>query len=952
MFWIFLATKMRTAMFLVRDILCVGGVIFTALFGSHAMAQVDVEIRLADDTVLGPNSPAPAGRKPVLFVHGHKPGLSPEPGPNYIVNWQDPRDGTSFKNTLEHADNSQLDIEAYYINFADQDRSILDDANAISFAVTRILKRHDPNFDQTGTTAVRVAIIAYSKGTLSARLYLKSLDEPLADLPADFPAAVSDDNVLVPPPAFNPVSEFVAISPPNHGIRPLPFVTPNSISASQLYNGRTRVLCDPFSISGPWITGFFTHLNGYPLNNAVNADAAMKIKEAPGSRPDGAPPHTGVLYLALYAAGNADFIGGDAPETAGDCDDRPHARNLAPDAVNIEVTGIQGGTSVEVHQNTVHHSDVICAALHTVIHQRAPAGPLDTLCAQNGGVPVIPLPERASVGLVLDFSGSMILPACPGAGCARRHQVLKDAAEIFMTLWSLLGSDRDRTSITLFRGSATVLDDNGQTLLPLPATGDVSQITGLFANETPSGSTAMGRGIDSAIASLAAVQGVRRLLLVTDGLQNVQPLVEEQASGYAIASASPLDLSDTGIPIDTIAIGDGAHAELLSAIAADTGGQAFATNVPDEQLRAFFIEQLIAALKGFSPQLIAYRHGAVGSGGQSAEAYAINSTLKKLAFKLSWKRGRDLDLRIERNGKDVTALGRMVKGPFYNIWVADTGRGNVAPHGTWRMLIEGDPATPYEAAALADEHELDLQLALQAGTGTVGEPLQITFQMLRGGKPVVDDLDVDVTIRVPRVGTGTLIAIGNIRLPKPTDPRASPGERRLNALLVDPKMAAVLRPGTVRGRLEHAGKGVYRASFTGTEVPGTYSVTVEATGPDDAGGQVQRQISHAVNVRFSGGVAARSDLKRQSDRSEDSRRQVTLSIRPQDKFGNFLGPDRSGAIAVTSDNTKSLNVRRIADHGDGRYGLELVMAADAEPRISISVAGAELYSGWLDKIAR
>jgi len=70
----------------------------------------------------------------------------------------------------------------------------------------------DPGYELTGTTAVRIVIIAYSKGATSTRLYLKSLDQPLTDLPPDFLALPADENGLVPPPAFNPVSEFVAVS--------------------------------------------------------------------------------------------------------------------------------------------------------------------------------------------------------------------------------------------------------------------------------------------------------------------------------------------------------------------------------------------------------------------------------------------------------------------------------------------------------------------------------------------------------------------------------------------------------------------------------------------------------------------------------------------------------------------------------------------------------------------
>jgi hypothetical protein len=158
---------------------------FATLCGLPGRADA-AEVHLADDTLLSSNSPAPVRRVPVLFVHGHFFGIDSDTddptNPHYKQNWWEAPSGlTSFQQTLDHASNSGLDIEPYYIRFADQARSITEDARDIQDAVDQIVQRHNPGFDTAappGPPPVQVVIIGYSKGTISARQYLKSLPRP------------------------------------------------------------------------------------------------------------------------------------------------------------------------------------------------------------------------------------------------------------------------------------------------------------------------------------------------------------------------------------------------------------------------------------------------------------------------------------------------------------------------------------------------------------------------------------------------------------------------------------------------------------------------------------------------------------------------------------------------------------------------------------------------------
>src|ERR1051325_5896067 len=348
-------------------------VYFRAFDGSPTPQLVETRLEVAPATPL----PTPRASLPVLFVHGHNSDSDTDSDRNYRKNWQESLHGlTSFMQTLDLARNAWLNVEDYYIRFVNQGRSIHLDALEIREAVDLILHRHDPNYAYPHvpgqTTNVKVVIIAYSKGTISSRLYLKNL--------------MADTNY-----GFNPVSEFIALAPPNHGVN---FPTLGaSCSVQQLTNGRTRCAnascgnitdCQPIpnSLKADCEAPFPDAGTDFIKNlNEVTGSNPLVIDEAPGSRPDltaGVPtsPTSGTLYVTVFDGQGRDLVGGQTDP--GVCQSRPMAQNRSPNAVNIPITGINDGpsgdVSIAVHQNTVHTPEVICAALSAAVHHRSPQG--------------------------------------------------------------------------------------------------------------------------------------------------------------------------------------------------------------------------------------------------------------------------------------------------------------------------------------------------------------------------------------------------------------------------------------------------------------------------------------------------------------------------------------------------------------------------------------------------
>jgi hypothetical protein len=929
-----------------------------ALLGVPAPTQAVPQVFLTGDVPIASAPLPPAQPLPVLFVHGHRTDEE-HALEHYRTTWQSDR-GTlrSFAAALAHAQNAGLGIEPYYIHFLDQDRSIADDAREIGEAVELILARHDPGYvltDPARRTSVQVVIIAFSKGTISARLYLKSL---VVDQSAEWglPAPRMD---------YRPVSEFIAIAPPNHGVT-VPVAT--TLSVRQLNNGYGGTFCVPFNV--PEAADFIQRLNDHPIvDSHISAPAATYVEEAPGSRADGTPPHAGVLYVALYADGNRDPVGGDTPQDdcavplGGPQQGRKLARNMAPQAQNRTFTTTEiPDTEIEAHRNSPHAAAVMCVALYAAVHHRMPAG---VPCSEVDGIPVVPVPPRATVALVLDLSGSMLAPACP-TGCTSRLSVLKEAAELFVQLWSLVGVPQDAIGATYFRTSVTTLPlPNSAAFGPLGTTA-ATVITDLRNLQTTAASlTAMGGGLQSAINALAPEASQRHVVLFTDGMQNVFPRVTMTGGQLAISgsgtpqsnvpAATPPTVLDTmlGIRVSVIGVGAGqSFVGLLEDIATNTDGRAHFTTTPDEDLRLFFIQTLISVLRGFSPQLVAYRRGTLAAA-TASEAFSISTGARKVVLKLSWRAGQKLTFRALRNGVDVTGLGTIVDGPFYRLVAFDPARlPAVRAGGTWTIRVLGAAGQAYEAAAIVDDTRLRLTPGLGARARRVGDAMDLSMRVIADGKALRGGT-VRATVLVPGAGIGTLLATK----PVPddgktgyTEPGLTIAQRRIEALLLDKAARTALRPVAHRLTLRDGGDGVYRGSFRGLTVPGIYTVVFEADGDRTAVGTLRRVERLTTLVRFGAADRSTSALAVQTLADSSSHREHVLRVRPRDRHGNFLGPGEAGEIRVAlSAGTVG---KEVMDLGDGGYAVPILTPAGADPTVTVTIAGAPLYHGALSALAR
>ncbi len=507
---------------------------FTILFGAVTLwADVKVyldprysteadgkDIQLTAESLIYPDFPKPKNHLPVLFVHGHHFGRSK--GKNFRKTWQQSVNGLpSFQETLELAENSWPGIEPYYIDLEDhknadekKNRSIEEDARKIKEAVELILLHQD----DPAAKARKVVIIAYGSGVVSARYFLKDLWE-------------RQNKRLF----FHPVSEFIAISPPNHGLNTtkhfIKTIDQDSLALQQLNNGWDEN-CNRFS--DPRSHDFIEKLNGHAIQDTMMANYCGQIfdSEAPGSRRNNEPIDNGILYVTFYPKGNRDIVGGSDPSD--DCQGRVLAKNLAPNAVNREIPGINNNINyhevpgeddkISVHQNAVHMPEVICKALYTAVFHQAPPDELIFKGADEKNwksppiVPQLQLPEQeAGIVLLFDISDSM----------SHLLTRVKRAAEPFMKLLNdyCNGNGKANLGIAVFPSLPWRFQNqkecSGQVIHPMTLVIEnsidnaIKTVNCLQAQ----GNTPLLNGIDTAL-QLFGQESYKALVLLSDGNHN------------------------------------------------------------------------------------------------------------------------------------------------------------------------------------------------------------------------------------------------------------------------------------------------------------------------------------------------------------------------------------------------------------------------------------------------
>ncbi|MDR4497542.1 MAG: VWA domain-containing protein [Candidatus Scalindua sp.] len=981
---------------------------------TNRIVWAEAEVYLADGVTPLSQAPELSDEKlPLLFVHGHNFLNANDEDFNFRKNWHDPHNGLpSFKLALDLPDNDWLYIEPYYIRFQNQKRSIVEDAGEIAWAVEHILHRHDSNYEPftlNPSTNVKVVIIAFSKGTISSRLYLKSLQEQQYNLP-------------LPRNGFNPVSEFIAISPPNHGFASSNIFTSRNHALSQLNNCKSKncllnLDCGTTNNFGE-INNFIENLNGHPITDTrpdptnPNWSLGEYPGEAPGSRRNNdSLPSEGTLYVTMYADNDEngmarDYVGGRDPSE--DCQGRILARNLAPDAMNIVIPQIPNQPPVElsplidalidaedrlkfsVHQNSVHTPEVICNALYTAVRHQAP--PEGFTCQTTGNnVPILPPP---GIVLLFDTSGSMSWKHDGTVGVPTNEQRLtlaKNAAYPFMEML------RDHNEGKMNFGIATfpthpwdfMAGCKAQEITPMTLVSDTSTntaITNTISGLVAEGNTPLLAGISSGIGMFGH-ESKRAIVLLSDGYHNCPSRVD---IGNTEVTNIINQLKTESIRVFTIGFGRPADIDypLLEALASETGGRfepvTTAANFdPTSWNPATALDEAYKSIlkDALGLQTAVDPLGAIKGGEKVTRKVMINKNDKKVSFFLSWvtpRKGR-LGFRVKSaDGQAVATTSSTPgisfhEGETYKIITVDKsflklpGKVGSSP---WIIEINaGDNVNneKYQYSVIMDS-VLEMNTTFDKKSYGTGDVITISATITEAGRPVSGLKDISVKVTRPEEGTGNWFALNKVnvddlkKIPeKGGDESLSPLIRKGILLTEIRKIAfpAQLSPVTIQlyddGKHgdNNASDGIYANQFPDTKKEGTYSFYFQATGTTMMGNAFEREdvVHKYINVNVTLETIEVSVVRLPA--VKDTLNQFMIVITPKDALGNYLGPRYSKMIKLATSHGKFIDV--LQNNLDGTYSQVLQLPTTVnikEVVLKVDIKGETLPVSLVEKLEK
>ncbi|CAN5262605.1 hypothetical protein BH18ACT14_BH18ACT14_14520 [soil metagenome] len=546
-------------------------------------------------------------------------------------------------------------------------------------------------------------------------------------------------------------------------------------------------------------------------------------------------------------------------------------------------------------------------------------------------------PTPLDLMIVVDRSGSMVLPGTSGTGRTKMDEA-RDAASLFVQLVRLNAGDR--LGMVSFSTSATDPPENApgivnpgrkqQLVGPPPYTG------GSVGALVPGGWTSIGDGLRAAIQALGSTGNQRAILLLTDGMQNTPPMVEDVES----------TLGNTQLCV--VGFGNEANLDgaLLSRLVRDhpvTGAhRGMYTRANDGlALKKFFalcFGNIFESGTLVDPQLRLLQ------GATTAPELPFDVCDEgQITLVVGWDTpGATLEAAL------VTPAGTVVTSATGGATgdAGLTGRFlrfalplQAEREGTWKVRVWR--AAPGELEELGSD--LRYFVSVIADGGPVFEPLLPARRLYTGdaANPAASlryrdgtapHADLELSVEVPDGSLGDLVMQHGLATPDPDAEPVDAFRATLQQLAGEAGGELPIERATRTLELFDDGAhddgamesdGVYANPVNDLlRYEGSYTFHAVATYGDTCRGRREAMWSLHVDLGIDPG---RSDV-----RLVDS----TIRFTPRDRYGNPLGPGRSGSFTVTAQPGSQLT-GPVSDNGDGSY--EVPVAWDGEgPSVAIT----------------
>jgi hypothetical protein len=573
---------------------------------------------------------------------------------------------------------------------------------------------------------------------------------------------------------------------------------------------------------------------------------------------------------------------------------------------------------------------------------------------------------------VLDQSGSMA--DIPGGYSVSKWNQLKNDMSTLFSLFSLFNTANasDRMGVAYFSDNAAVYTIASQKIFGY-STGTITNLQNDIASRSPLNCTSIGGGLQAAIDVMRTSANQKYILLLTDGMQNHNPMLSD-ASPYTIQNsgtgtwcntgtpypvpATPDAIASSAIKVYTIALGDSPdnYYTLLEAMSLSTAPLSFFNPKTGtfEQKQAF-IETFVNMFSGNSPQLIDFRTGKTAAN-RTVQTFKCNSNVDKIVFILNKQEGSNLSFSIQKN--NINIPGQVVNNGSTMMIAVQlplvVNGQNISPEGDWNMLVSGTANTDYAASAIADDHHFKYNCSLSNNSIRTGQQLIFNANLVKDGASV-SNAKVTAYIYKPGADLGTLMSnysvskvqmnrakiltadkdfIKNLKLQNPTvyNDFNSEADIKRSILLRDKGIIEKLRSLENKVELQYK-NGAYTGSFKSTEVTGTYKIVFHIEYTDGTNSTIVRMQTNYAFVEFGELNLPGSDIVLIP--ADDLLHKPWQSvIRPVDNNGNLIGPGHSNQINVS---VSGIDPVKTIDNLDGSYTLVYDKKLEATDKIKVII---------------
>lgn len=635
------------------------------------------------------------------------------------------------------------------------------------------------------------------------------------------------------------------------------------------------------------------------------------------------------------------------------------------DILNVTFPAILGGVSWgDYMENIVDGSETIRP--HSFIIDRNMTirkrySGLHPVCDVLGGslLDVIYIRDPIDVEMVMDVSGSMnaLSPSNPTGDT--KFIMMKQASNMIGNFLEINGQIDDRMGLIWFTDDVSEYQNsNNQKLLPIPA--NWAELREQINTHETGNCTAMGSGLQTAFDTLSSSTQKRFVILCTDGIQNIEPLVKKVGDHYEIidgdgwcgphsqivATHPGTNIASYNINVQTIGVGITANYEvLLQEIATETQTFYQGTNDPGNNLDLLYLVDLCNDMAGGSPSILYHNTGSLSvEEHEKVEIFYLNSSIRKITVILSWKKSQESNFMFWLYSPDGALLDLHNEMKLYekhcmaSIYLPKRQNGEVLEYmGKWRMIIRGELPTTnadYHAFVIGEDTEIKLIVDFPKKLFEVGDLLPIKVTVLKKKKPIaIVPKEIVMEMKFLRVPLPELLAeykVSPYELLQKMKTRTKKGPKnplilKVKAMASDPHFQKRLIPYTKQLSLQ---EGDLECKIENEEViiqvaleqPGLHSFKIKVRYESPENGPIYR--TDMVSIIVGPGKADPEQTKINfMEISTDKLKGKIINITPRNKKGQLIGPGYNYEFKLQVGK-KEFDVE-FKDLLDGTYQIEL-----------------------------